>query len=79
MRIQFNRFKRIMWTFEEYVAWLKDLQNFNTGNSIQSYIFYAILILLILFVDMNYIIHYFLSFIAIFMIYNHPSFKSYIK
>ncbi len=77
VRIQFNRLKRITWTIEQYVSTIKDWKNFD--NPIQSYLFYAVLVAIILITDLNYLLHYFITFIIGVMLYNHPLFWSYKK
>lgn len=67
-----------MWTVEQYVQVVKDLLDFSTNKGL-SYAFYAVLLLMILMVDMNYIMHYFLGSMILVMLYNHPSFKSWVK
>lgn len=74
-RIQKNRFKRILYTIESYLNYLKALKNME--YPFQSYIFYFILTISILLFDNNYSLHYTFAILAAIMIYNHPNFSSY--
>lgn len=77
VRIQFNRLKRIVWTIEQYVGIVKDLEHF--VNPFASYAFFAVLVIIILFANMNYIVHYLISLLLVIMFYNHPLFTSYTR
>ncbi len=44
-----------------------------------SYFFYVMAIFLVLFVDLNYSLHYFMAVMVTLLIYNNPSFKAWIK
>lgn len=77
MRVQFNRLKRIVWTVEGYVAAVRDLRNF--VSPVRSYLFYAVLVLIVLFANLNYLVHYVVALLIMTLLYNHPSFPSYLR
>jgi hypothetical protein len=44
-----------------------------------SYFIYGMAILLVLFMDLNFILHYFMAGMVMVLIYNNPSFKAWVK
>lgn len=49
------------------------------ANPFASYLYYAFLIGVIVFTDMNYLLHYVLGILIVVMMYCHPLFGSYLK
>jgi phosphoglycerol transferase MdoB-like AlkP superfamily enzyme len=77
VRIQFNRLKRIVWTIENFICDIKDLERF--ANPFASYLYYTFLIVVIVFMDMDYLLHYVLAILIVVMLYCHPLFGSYLR
>lgn len=77
MRIQKNRFRRIAWSIESYVGIVRNILHFE--YPLQSYSFYLMLLSLILFVDANMALHYFIVLLILLMAYCHPSMQIWIK
>jgi hypothetical protein len=77
LRVQFNRLKRIVWTVDGYVAAVRDLRNF--VSPVRSYLFYAVIVLIVLFANLNYLVHYVVALLILILLYNHPSFPSYLR
>lgn len=57
--------------------YLKSLKNME--NLVQSYIFYALLIAIVILYDANFMIHYFLATLAGIIMYCHPTSNNYFR
>lgn len=77
LRVQFNRLKRIVWTVEGYVGAVRDLRNF--VSPVRSYLFYAVIVMIVLLANLNYVLHYTIALLILILLYNHPSFPSYFR
>jgi hypothetical protein len=66
-----------VWTVDGYVAAVRDLRNF--VSPVRSYLFYAVIVLIVLFANLNYLVHYVVALLILILLYNHPSFPSYLR